>query len=398
MIEGVLSAQEVARLNGAFDHFEPTMQPSPNYADGALSPRIASPDGPDSPSRMDLAQNPLQWPQPYCEPVRECLCHPNVVPYLNLILGKGYRLDHGPSLFLHRKGFAGQTLHGGGTSRADFSEQYMFKAGRIYSGLIVCEFFLADEPLGAGGLAIVPGSHKSELPLPSSLSRMEKHAHVVAEIAARAGDVVIFTGIATAINCKGHACGTQWCSTLPCIPCHIPTKKVGADLPCLADDARVDAQRRPRTERSRGQRSTTAARWHSSSPLGFQPTQRHHQDRATQWCTQGGLLSSSRSRGQSCTLRSWRMAIRRTRRSMGRCEGQASCDLVRSTLCYGTQQCWRPGTSHCCTKLNTIGMYTNEAAAIHEMHQQLNSPSSQLLCAGRPPSHQTKTGVRQLTT
>jgi hypothetical protein len=221
-IEGVLSAQEVARLNGAFDHFEPTMQPSPNYADGALSPRIASPDGPDSPSRMDLAQNPLQWPQPYCEPVRECLCHPNVVPYLNLILGKGYRLDHGPSLFLHRKGFAGQTLHGGGTSRADFSEQYMFKAGRIYSGLIVCEFFLADEPLGAGGLAIVPGSHKSELPLPSSLSRMEKHAHVVAEIAARAGDVVIFTGIVTAINCKGHACGTQWCSTLPCIPCHIP--------------------------------------------------------------------------------------------------------------------------------------------------------------------------------
>ena len=33
--------------------------------------------------------------------------------------------------------------------------RYMFKAGRIYSGLVVCEFFLADEPLGAGGLAIV---------------------------------------------------------------------------------------------------------------------------------------------------------------------------------------------------------------------------------------------------
>ena len=66
---------------------------------------------------MDLVDNPLQWPQPWCEPVRECLCHPAVAPYLNLILGKGYRLDHGPSLFLHKKGFAGQTLHGGGTSR-----------------------------------------------------------------------------------------------------------------------------------------------------------------------------------------------------------------------------------------------------------------------------------------
>ena len=52
------------------------------------------------------------WPQPWCEPVRECLCHASVAPYLNMILGLGYRLDHGPSLFLHKKGFAGQTSHG----------------------------------------------------------------------------------------------------------------------------------------------------------------------------------------------------------------------------------------------------------------------------------------------
>ena len=186
--------EEVGRLNAVFDQYESSMKPSPNYAGESTSPRIASPIGPDAPSRLDLVENPLQWPQPWCEPVRECLCHPVVAPYLNLILGKGYRLDHGPSLFLHKKGFAGQTLHGGGTSRADFSEQYMFKAGRIYSGLIVCEFVLADEPLGAGGLAIVPGSHKSELPLPAGLSKMEKHAHVVSEIPACAGDVVIFTG------------------------------------------------------------------------------------------------------------------------------------------------------------------------------------------------------------
>jgi hypothetical protein len=44
--------------------------------------------------------------------VRECLCHASVAPYLNMILGLGYRLDHGPSLFLHKKGFAGQTSHG----------------------------------------------------------------------------------------------------------------------------------------------------------------------------------------------------------------------------------------------------------------------------------------------
>ena len=41
----------------------------------------------------------------------------------------------------------------------------------------------------------MPGSHKSELPLPSSLSLMEKHEHAVTEIAAKAGDVVIFTQV-----------------------------------------------------------------------------------------------------------------------------------------------------------------------------------------------------------
>lgn len=180
---------EVARLNATFDHYEHTMKPSPNYNEGATSPRMVSLDGADAPSRYDLPENPLQWPQPWCEPVRECLCHPSVTPYLNTILGKGYRLDHGPGLFLHKKGCAGQSLHGGGFERADFSEQYMFKAGRIYSGIVVCEFVLADEPVGAGGLAIVPGSHKSSLPFPRSISRMEKHEQAVVEVSSKAGDV-----------------------------------------------------------------------------------------------------------------------------------------------------------------------------------------------------------------
>ena len=82
------------------------MRPSGNYADGSENPRISAPDA-EAPSRLDLSSNPLEWPQPWCEPVRECLCHPAVAPYLNMILGKGYRLDHGPSLFLHKKDFAG---------------------------------------------------------------------------------------------------------------------------------------------------------------------------------------------------------------------------------------------------------------------------------------------------
>jgi hypothetical protein len=39
----------------------------------------------------------LQWPQPHCEPFREALYHPRLGPVLDTILGRGYRLDHGPS-------------------------------------------------------------------------------------------------------------------------------------------------------------------------------------------------------------------------------------------------------------------------------------------------------------
>ncbi len=36
-------------------------------------------------------------------------------------------------------------------------------AGKIYSGLVVVEYFLADEPVGTGGLAIVPvRTHRSD--------------------------------------------------------------------------------------------------------------------------------------------------------------------------------------------------------------------------------------------
>ena len=43
----------------------------------------------------------------------------------------------------------------------------------------------------------MPGSHKANLPLPRSLSLMESHEHAVVEVAAKAGDVVIFTETAT---------------------------------------------------------------------------------------------------------------------------------------------------------------------------------------------------------
>ena len=47
--------------------------------------------------------------------------------------------------------------HGGGFER-DLAESYDYRNGRFYTGMCVLEVLLADQPAGAGGLCIVPGS------------------------------------------------------------------------------------------------------------------------------------------------------------------------------------------------------------------------------------------------
>ena len=46
----------------------------------------------------------LEWPQPHCEPFRVLLCHPRLQPVLDTVLGRGYRLDHGPYVAIMRDG------------------------------------------------------------------------------------------------------------------------------------------------------------------------------------------------------------------------------------------------------------------------------------------------------
>ena len=59
------------------------------------------------------------------------LVHPSISPYFNVILGKGYRLDHGPGLIAMNEGCEGGTLHHGGGEPPNFSLAYFFKDGPI---------------------------------------------------------------------------------------------------------------------------------------------------------------------------------------------------------------------------------------------------------------------------
>ena len=120
------------------------------------------------------------------------LAHPKTIPHLNTILGEGWRLDHGPGLIAMDKGCSGGMLHGNFDNAP-----YFYREGRIFTGLCVIEYLLADEGPGDGGISVVPGSHKANLACPARMRRWEQYREYVTEINASAGDAVIFSEACT---------------------------------------------------------------------------------------------------------------------------------------------------------------------------------------------------------
>ena len=95
------------------------------------------------------------------------LAHPTIVPYLNTLLGQGFRMDHAPLLLtqgegagsgnLHRVG--GATENGGKSTGFDPHAYYVYARDRMFCGLLVVSWQLVDVPEGAGGFGCVPGVH-----------------------------------------------------------------------------------------------------------------------------------------------------------------------------------------------------------------------------------------------
>lgn len=112
--------------------------------------------------RTDL-HGMLQWEHPWCDPFRRQLLNPVVQvsidtihtitfprrpltiawasfqPYLQTLLGSGYRMDHMPHLMLSDKGCDGHNLHGGGANRfakGGFLEAYQYVDGKLFTGMV----------------------------------------------------------------------------------------------------------------------------------------------------------------------------------------------------------------------------------------------------------------------
>ena len=192
VVEGVLSKAEVAAANEAIDrHADGIVERVGGVSLSSDSKTMQGETG-----RGDLG-GLLSWEKPWCDPFRAMLAHPQIAPYLNQLLGKGWRLDHNAGLISMRKGAEGHLLHGSSGPAFDRHQYYIFKDGQMHNGLTVVAWQLADVNPGDGGLALIPGSHKGNYACPQPVRKWEAHQDVVKQVTCKAGDVVIFTEAVT---------------------------------------------------------------------------------------------------------------------------------------------------------------------------------------------------------
>ena len=110
----------------------------------------------------------LTWPHPHCQPFRDLMAHPKIIPYLDTLFGRGWRLDHGVGIHTARAGSGGHGLHGSSSRFFDPPYYYHYANGRIRSGMIRVQYQLRDIGPGLGGLAVIPGVQPGPLPLSCS--------------------------------------------------------------------------------------------------------------------------------------------------------------------------------------------------------------------------------------
>lgn len=192
VIKNVLTPEETKRANAIIDR---------HLDQGRIRPREQSLSG-DSPAlegdqgRGELS-GLLNWEEPDSNPFRDMLAHPKIVPYLNEMLGPGFRMDHQMFLLWMDKGAEGFRFHGSSGPGFDPNQYYIFKNGKMHNGLTVVTFQLTDVNPGDGGLSLIPGSHKSNYPCPTDMKLYQKHQEHIRQVTCKAGDVVIFSEATT---------------------------------------------------------------------------------------------------------------------------------------------------------------------------------------------------------
>ena len=195
LIRGFLSIDEVKVLNDSLDaNLDKRGEyGEPNLLSGQWQGRPL--EGQFAPFRHYSGM--LTWQPPWCQPFRDLLAHPKLIPYLNTLMGRGWKLDHGVDVLNSTAGCEGLKLHGSGNMTFNGSRFYAYQNGTMRCGLIVCQYSLADVNSGDGGLCVIPGSHKANFACPDDILTLEANEEIVYHIPLAAGDLVIFNEATT---------------------------------------------------------------------------------------------------------------------------------------------------------------------------------------------------------
>jgi hypothetical protein len=142
--------------------------------------------------RQGLKVNPLQFPGKDAEPFQALVAWASARPYLNALLGRGWRLDSAPEIVLSEKGADGLIMHGAGSRWFSQSGYYTYANDVMRCGLVIVEYPLTDQGPGDGGFACMPGSHKANYEAPLSIRKWEECQEVVRQVNMEAGDMLVF--------------------------------------------------------------------------------------------------------------------------------------------------------------------------------------------------------------
>ena len=158
-VQGVLTPVEVSRLNQAIDDT------------GASEGLLSLPDG-------------------RCESFRDLLIHPQLVWYLNQIIGPGFKLDRLPELLGNDASTVDQPL-GGGNEPLDPGTAYFFKNGRRHCEGVRVIWALGDVDEGEGGFVLVPHTHRGNVEVPEDILTGADDMGLTRQPVLKAGDLLI---------------------------------------------------------------------------------------------------------------------------------------------------------------------------------------------------------------
>ena len=183
VLRGVMDAEWLAAANQAIDA-NPDRIGTGGSAAGDSRPLAGQGVG-----RSSMG-DPWTLPSPHGEPFRRMIAHPALIQRISWIMGSGYECMQ-CSGFLSAKGSSGHTLHAAGCP-AQVTNHYRQQNGRVYAEYLNVAWQLRDVGPEDGGFVCVPGTHKTNYPMPECIKHCEDEMGLVRHIEMQAGDVLLF--------------------------------------------------------------------------------------------------------------------------------------------------------------------------------------------------------------